>query len=162
MGAFCLNHAGIEQLTSRSLITAYFDLYLSPPHVTILRDRDSAVLLGGNIDELVRHQPSLRERVMSNVVRIFEEIKKRGQEFVQPEGEAGYGLLPAKKGGDDKMAVEQVDPEETQSAKDRKAEQKKRDEDGEKENDVTMAIDVFGRVSWFHPPGNHILARGRC
>ncbi|GAA5851451.1 hypothetical protein JCM3766R1_000331 [Sporobolomyces carnicolor] len=145
MGAFCLNHAGIEQLTSRSLITAYFDLYLSPPHVTILRDRDSAVLLGGNIDELVRHQPSLRERVMSNVVRIFEEIKKRGQEFVQPEGEAGYGLLPAKKDGDDKMAVEQVDPEETQSAKDRKAEQKKRDEDGEKENDVTMAIDVFGR-----------------
>ncbi|GAA6006127.1 hypothetical protein JCM11491_002040 [Sporobolomyces phaffii] len=145
MGAFCLNQAGIDQLNSRTIITAYFDLYLSPPHVTILRDRDSAVLLGGNIDELVRHQPSLRERVMSNIVRIFEEIKKRGQEFVQPEGEAGYGLLPAKK-GDDAMAVEEpVDAEETQSAKDRKAEQKKRDEDGEKENDVTMAIDVFGR-----------------
>ncbi|GAA5975362.1 hypothetical protein JCM5350_006450 [Sporobolomyces pararoseus] len=144
MGAFCLNHAGIEQLTSRSLIKAYFDLYLSPPHVTILRDRDSAVLLGGNIDELVRHQPSLREGVMSNIVRIFEEIKKRGQDFVQPEGEVGYGLLPTKK-GDDAMAVEEVDAEETQSAKDRKAEQKKRDEDGEKENDVTMAIDVFGR-----------------
>ncbi|GAA5906785.1 E3 ubiquitin-protein ligase TOM1 [Sporobolomyces salmoneus] len=145
MGAFCLDQAGIEQLTSRSLITAYFDLYLSPPHVTILRDRDSAVLLGGNIDELVRHQPSLRERVMSNIIRVFEEIKKRGQEFVQPEGEVGYSLLPAKK-GDDEMAIEEADStEQTQSAKDRKAEQKKRDEDGEKENDVTMMIDVFGR-----------------
>lgn len=82
---------------------------------------------------------------MSNIMRIFDELKKRGQAFVQPEGEAGYGLLPAKK-GDDAMAVEENSAEETQSAKDRKAEKKKAEEDGEKENEITMAIDVFGRV----------------
>ncbi|GAA5939453.1 E3 ubiquitin-protein ligase TOM1 [Sporobolomyces koalae] len=144
MGAFCLNHAGIEQLTSRSIITAYFDLYLSPPHVTVLRDRDSAVLLGGNIDELVRHQPSLKERVMSNIKRVFEEIRVRARAFEQPADEPGYGLMPAKK-ADEAMAVEETEVGETQSAKDRKAEKKKREEDGERENDVTMAIDVFGR-----------------
>jgi len=145
--AFCLNQVGIDQLKSRNLITAYFDIYLSPPHIDLLRDRDSAVVLGGNVDELVRHQSSLREGVMSNIMRIFDELKKRGQEFVQPEGEAGYGLLPAKK-GDDAMTIEENSAEETQSAKDRKAEKKKAEEDGEKENEVTMAIDVFGRVSF--------------
>ncbi|GAA6062543.1 hypothetical protein JCM10212_004309 [Sporobolomyces blumeae] len=147
IGAFCLNHAGITQLTNRTLIAAYFDIYLSPPHVDLLRDRDSAVLLGGAIDELVRHHPPLRERVMNNVMHIFEELKKRGQAFVQPEGEAGYGLMPARK-ADDAMAVEAdaaSEKQETQSAKDRKAEKKKAEEDGEKENEVTMAIDVFGR-----------------
>lgn len=84
---------------------------------------------------------------MSNIMRIFDELKKRGQGFAQPEGEAGYGLLPAKK-GDDAMTIEENLAEETQSAKDRKAEKKKAEEDGEKENEVTMAIDVFGRVSF--------------
>ncbi|GAA5983784.1 hypothetical protein JCM5350_002394 [Sporobolomyces pararoseus] len=56
---------------------------------------------------------------------LFESSKRSRnivKSFVQPEGEVGYGLLPTKK-GDDAMAVEEVDADETQSAKDRKAEQ---------------------------------------
>ncbi|GAA5961735.1 hypothetical protein JCM21900_000844 [Sporobolomyces salmonicolor] len=165
VGAFCLNQAGLTQFTSRSLISSYFAIFLSPAHVDLLRDRDSAVLLGGAIDELVRHHPTLRDRVMESITHVFEEIKQKGEAFVPPEGEQGYGLMPAK--SDEAMAVDeqtgashQAEASESQTAaassiaedlqmqdqaaKDKEKE-KRKEEEGPKENDVTMAIDVFGR-----------------
>ncbi|GAA6015032.1 hypothetical protein JCM10207_008710 [Rhodosporidiobolus poonsookiae] len=166
IGAFCLNQAGLDQFSSRPLIDKYFTIFTSSPHADLLRDRDSALVIGTAMDELVRHHPTLRDRVMKVIMRVFEDIKAMGEKFVPPEGEAGYTLQPAtvaKDGqpaqGGEAMAVDQAaghpQPEaststagaaDEQAAKDAEAEKEKRKEaELPKENEVTIAIDVFGR-----------------
>ncbi|GAA5823738.1 hypothetical protein JCM11251_003273 [Rhodosporidiobolus azoricus] len=162
IGAFCLNSTGLDEFTARPLISHYFSVFTSPAHAELLRDRDSALVIGSAIDELVRHHPTLRDRVMQAIMGVFVEIKRLGQAFVPPEGEQGYGLVSAKQAAEaaetekgkekereaeamavDKAAEGDVQMQE-QVAKEREKERKLKEEEG-KENDVTIAIDVFGR-----------------
>ncbi|GAA5889291.1 hypothetical protein JCM6882_000697 [Rhodosporidiobolus microsporus] len=162
IGAFCLNTAGINEFTERPLISQYFSVFTSPSHAELLRDRDSALVIGSAIDELVRHHPTLRERVMQAIMGVFAEMKRMGEAFVPPQGEQGYGLVSAaeaaaavekekakeKEREAEAMAVDAAVAGDVQMqeqvAKEREKEKKLKEEEG-KENDVTIAIDVFGR-----------------
>lgn len=187
IGAFCLNSAGLNDFTSRNLITSYFSIFTSPSHAELLRDRDSALVMGSAIDELIRHHPTLRERVKVAIMEVFGRLKEMGEKFEVKTGEEGYGLVRAgekaererkdkeeeleKEKGKGKegeaMALDapaaysaadaaaprvagadvpmQGGAESEEAAKQREKEKQKEDEFG-KENEVTIAIDVFGRV----------------
>ncbi|GAA5942817.1 hypothetical protein JCM10213_002959 [Rhodosporidiobolus nylandii] len=165
IGAFCLNQAGLNEFTERNLIPKYFAVFTSPKHNELLRDRDSALVIGSAIDELIRHHPTLREPVMKSIMQVFGDIKALGEKFVPPEGEQGYTLLPAssapageQKEGNEAMAVDTAAAPaapagsgdrdvqmQDEATGEREKEQKKKEEEQGKENEVTIAIDVFGR-----------------
>ncbi|GAA6003447.1 E3 ubiquitin-protein ligase TOM1 [Rhodotorula paludigena] len=167
VGAFCLNAAGLTQFTERNLVPKYFAIFTSPDHFELLRDRDSAVVIGSAIDELVRHHPTLRETVMGAIMRVFEDLKAWGDKFVPPEGEQGYALVaaPADKGKASAEGGADVHMQEGEGAqasttttaaapataaaaqddKEKKDDKEKRKEEELKDNEVTNAIDVFGR-----------------
>ncbi|KAF9935205.1 hypothetical protein FBU30_006290 [Linnemannia zychae] len=64
-GAICLNSAGLEMFTKDFDIKKFFDVFISIPHVRAFQDSDIASTLGVSVDELVRHQPSLKPKVMT-------------------------------------------------------------------------------------------------
>jgi len=173
IGAFCLNQAGLTQFAERDLVATYFRIFTSPDHFELLRDRDSAVVIGTAIDELVRHHPSLRDSVMKSMMQVFEDIKVWGAKFVPPEGEQGYTLLPAAAvaapvaaaDGKGKEKESEVDVQmgegpgagtgggevgggaaASAEAAAASSDKDKKKEDEFKDNEVTNAIDVFGRV----------------
>ncbi|KPV73687.1 uncharacterized protein RHOBADRAFT_16819 [Rhodotorula graminis WP1] len=151
IGAFCLNQAGLAQFAERDLVPTYFRIFTSPSHFELLRDRDSAVVIGTAIDELVRHHPTLRDEVMKAMMQVFEDIKAWGAKFVPPEGEQGYTLLPAAAAaaaaaapGVDEGKGKQRETEPDAAAASASDKDKKK-EDEFKDNEVTNAIDVYGR-----------------
>jgi E3 ubiquitin-protein ligase HUWE1 len=196
IGAFCLNSTGLNDFTSRPLIASYFSIFTSPSHTELLRDRDSALVMGTAIDELIRHHPTLRERVKEAIMEVFGRLKEMGEKFERKEGEEGYGLLLAgqkeakelkdkeekekeekgkgKEGeamsvdapavpsavaaaGTGAGAPEEIDEEERK----RREKEKQKEEDFGKENEVTIAIDVFGRVRLFLPLFSILLSSHR-
>ncbi|GAA5986703.1 hypothetical protein JCM10908_003863 [Rhodotorula pacifica] len=153
IGAFCLNQAGLDHFLTRDLISKYFAVFTSPAHYELLRDRDSAVNLGAAIDELVRHHPTLKARILDAIFDSFVEFKRMGAEYVPPASESGYNLQPptvaGAAGASEDVAMqegatpvtEQASVEGSDKAKDRT----KVEDDKTKDNEVTNAIDVFGR-----------------
>ena len=152
IGAFCLNQAGLDHFLTRDLIAKYFAVFTSPAHYVLLRDRDSAVNLGSAIDELVRHHPTLKAKMLDTIFSIFVEFKRMGSDYVPAASESGYNLQPTASATTTTTAATSEDvamqeaaaqgTEEEQATKDKK----KADEEKTKDNEVTNAIDVFGRV----------------
>ncbi|KAF9909831.1 hypothetical protein EC991_008002 [Linnemannia zychae] len=66
-GAICLNAAGLEMFTKEFDIKKFFDIFTSVPHVRAFQDSDIASTLGVSMDELVRHQPTLKPKVMTEL-----------------------------------------------------------------------------------------------
>jgi E3 ubiquitin-protein ligase HUWE1 len=158
IGAFCLNQAGLDHFLTRDLIAKYFAIFTSPAHYELLRDRDSAVNLGSAIDELVRHHPTLKAKILDTIFSIFVEFKRMGAGYVPPASESGYNLKPTTSadatstttaaGSSEDVAMQEgaaQGTEEEQATKDKK----KAEEEKTKDNEVTNAIDVFGRVRAF-------------
>ncbi|GAA5993716.1 hypothetical protein JCM10908_001345 [Rhodotorula pacifica] len=148
IGAFRLNQAGLDHFLTRDLIAKYFAVFTSPTHYELLRDRDSAVNFGAAIDELVRHHPTLKAKILDAIFDIFLEFKRMGAEYVPPASESGYNLqLPAAASEDVAMqegaapVTEQASAEGSDEAKDKK----KAEDEKTRDNEVTNAIDVFGR-----------------
>uniref|UniRef100_V5ED17 UBA domain-containing protein n=1 Tax=Kalmanozyma brasiliensis (strain GHG001) TaxID=1365824 RepID=V5ED17_KALBG len=97
IGAICLNQAGLDLYNSRPLIPKLFSLFTSERHSKVFQDRDNANAFGAAIDELMRHQPSLKPLVMESIMKTLDEIQQMGRTFVLPEdakARAAYGLLP--------------------------------------------------------------------
>lgn len=158
IGAFCLNQAGLDQLLARPLVDKYFEIFTSREHVELLRDRDSAVILGSSIEELIRHHPALKEKLMKGIHGVLQALRANGEIFVVPDGEEGYGLVAASTARDVPMqeaaaATEQATgagqeqgPDQARQEQDAKDKDKKKEEEEFKNNEATDAIDVFGRV----------------
>ena len=91
IGALCLNAPGLAEFNERQIVHRYFDMFTSERHVKTLNERDNAAMLGGAIDELTRHHPTLKEPTMKAIVRVFEQIREQGRAFT-PESQEGYGL----------------------------------------------------------------------
>ncbi|GAA5986987.1 hypothetical protein JCM10908_000979 [Rhodotorula pacifica] len=153
IGAFCLDQAGLEHFLTRDLISKYFAVFNSPAHYELLRDRDSAVNLGAAVDELVRHHPTLKVKILDAIFDIFVEFKRMGAGYVPPASESGYNLQPPTAAGaagasEDVAMQEGAAPataeamaEGSEEAKDKK----KAEDENTEDNEVTNAIDVFGR-----------------
>jgi E3 ubiquitin-protein ligase HUWE1 len=75
-GAICLNAPGLEMFKDFKL-KSFFDLFTSESHVRAFQDSELASNLGMSVDELVRHQPSLRTSVMSEINTMLEGVLER-------------------------------------------------------------------------------------
>lgn len=79
LGALCLNEVGLKQLNERQAISVIFSVFTSERHARILRDRDHASVVGSTIDELIRHQPSLKKTVLDATLGFLNEIHRIGK-----------------------------------------------------------------------------------
>ncbi|KAK5816821.1 hypothetical protein F5H01DRAFT_405347 [Linnemannia elongata] len=73
-GAICLNSAGLMMFKESFDLKRLFDIFTSIPHVRAFQDNDGASNLGMTVDELVRHQPSLKPTVLTAVIAMLEQV----------------------------------------------------------------------------------------
>jgi E3 ubiquitin-protein ligase HUWE1 len=78
-GAICLNPAGLEALNAAKPFRKFFEVFTSADHVRCLLDDDIATLLGGSLDELIRHHPTLKDDALEGIVHLLERIVVLGQ-----------------------------------------------------------------------------------
>ncbi|KAF9998708.1 hypothetical protein BGZ65_005821, partial [Modicella reniformis] len=73
-GAICLNAPGLEMFNKDFKLKTFFNIFTSEPHIRAFQDSDLASNLGVSVDELVRHQPSLKSTVMNEVNAMLEGV----------------------------------------------------------------------------------------
>ncbi|XP_055882443.1 E3 ubiquitin-protein ligase HUWE1-like isoform X4 [Biomphalaria glabrata] len=85
--ALCLNARGLEAFVACKPFDRLFKVLLSPDYLPAMRRRrssdtfgDTASNLGNAMDELMRHQPSLRTDATKAIIKLLEEICIMGQE----------------------------------------------------------------------------------
>ncbi|KAI9223619.1 hypothetical protein BC828DRAFT_402977 [Blastocladiella britannica] len=71
-GAFSLNTPGLDYVIESGAVLALVDLLKSPSHMKILAETESAQTVGGGVDELLRHQPDLKPRVLDRIVAVLD------------------------------------------------------------------------------------------
>lgn len=82
--ALCLNYRGLKSFVRLKPFERIFKIFLSPMYLQPMRRRrsdsmgDTASSLGNAMDELMRHQPSLRVNAIGAIIKLLEEICKLG------------------------------------------------------------------------------------
>jgi len=96
IGALCLNQAGLDQLAARqvTIVPKMVSVLVSDRHRKVLEEKEHATQLGAYVDELIRHQPSLKEPVLKAVLDVLARIKELGQVECSDD-ETVYHILPA-------------------------------------------------------------------
>ncbi|KNE60235.1 hypothetical protein AMAG_05647 [Allomyces macrogynus ATCC 38327] len=79
-GAASLNAAGLEYLTQSGAVGKLVNVFLSEPHVRTLCDGEHAAIIGGGMDELVRHQPTLKPQVVAAILDVLREMVATGKQ----------------------------------------------------------------------------------
>ncbi|KAJ1553896.1 hypothetical protein HK405_006594, partial [Cladochytrium tenue] len=77
-GAICLNQAGLDAFNEARPIPHYLEILTSEDDVHYLQDKDLPHLVGISMDELVRHQPSLKQGVMEAIIQVLRRIIELG------------------------------------------------------------------------------------
>jgi E3 ubiquitin-protein ligase HUWE1 len=97
IGALCLNEAGLKQFTDQcsDVFNKYFGTFLSEKHARILNERENAVIIGANFDELVRHHPSLKPAVLDAITKLLKDLYDQGKDY-SPEHAESYRLVQVK------------------------------------------------------------------
>ncbi|KAI0644511.1 hypothetical protein C8Q79DRAFT_912719 [Trametes meyenii] len=82
IGALCLNQVGQEQLTARpNIIPSIFSIFTSEEHQRVLQEKENAVLIGTSIEELIRHHPTLKDKVFVAVKATMAKIEELGKAY---------------------------------------------------------------------------------
>lgn len=83
--ALCLNTRGLACFAKYSPFDKLFKVLLSPVYLTAMKRRrssdpmgDTASNLGNAMDELMRHQPSLKTEATKSIIRLLEELVNMG------------------------------------------------------------------------------------
>lgn len=82
--ALCLNNAGLQAFQVRKPFEKIFRVLISPDYLPAMRRRkadlanDTATNLGNSMDELMRHQPSLRADVVTAIINLLKELCELG------------------------------------------------------------------------------------
>lgn len=92
IGALCLNPAGLADFNNRPIISRFFKIFSSEKHVRILQDRDNGNMIGASFDELIRHHPTLKDKVMEATMEALAAIRDQGRAFVPEKDGEGYNL----------------------------------------------------------------------
>ncbi|WFD20690.1 HECT-type E3 ubiquitin transferase [Malassezia caprae] len=92
IGALCLNETGLHQMTSQPIVPRVLRALTDARYHRVLLDRDNANIFGTAVDELVRHHPSLKEGVQSELVRLLEGLVASGHAFHLPTEPAARAL----------------------------------------------------------------------
>ncbi|KAE8267144.1 hypothetical protein A4X09_0g5202 [Tilletia walkeri] len=93
IGALSLNQTGLDMFTSRPIIAKLLSLFTSERHIKVLQDEESAASFGSAVDELVRHQPSMKDAVFAGINAIFDRILEVGSSYTPPEHQRAYYSL---------------------------------------------------------------------
>ncbi|KAG8721954.1 hypothetical protein FRC08_008650 [Ceratobasidium sp. 394] len=95
IGALCLNQAGQNQFNEhKSVMPTFFSIFTSEPHIKVLLEKDNANAIGGAVDELVRHHPTLKDVVFESIVGTLQKIEDLGNAFQVPKDqESLYRLI---------------------------------------------------------------------
>jgi E3 ubiquitin-protein ligase HUWE1 len=150
----CLNQAGQEQFSSQArIIPSIFAIFTSERHLKVLSEKDNAVIFGTAIDELIRHHPTLKDRVFSAISDVFRKIEEIGQGYVDDKDvESHYRLVLVSNESQPEARMEvtesssaAVEGTETPEAV-MEGEQSKQDPS---DNIVVAFIDVMSRVRCF-------------
>ncbi|KAI9145613.1 hypothetical protein BKA69DRAFT_1111416 [Paraphysoderma sedebokerense] len=91
-GAICLNSAGLAEFNKLSPMENFFSVFSSVEHVKAMNEGDVAALLGGGIDELIRHHPSLRDSIMTSVMTMLKRVRDICRDYVPPKDQEDIGL----------------------------------------------------------------------
>lgn len=113
-GAICLNAQGLQMFQEQSPIHNYLMLFASPLGLKHLVDNDVPSIIGGNVDELIRHHPGLREGVLLQVIELFDFLcSSSSQYFVESETRLHPtdGSPPDTSAGASKVAEQKSDAE---------------------------------------------------
>ncbi|UYV80320.1 HUWE1 [Cordylochernes scorpioides] len=85
--ALCLNARGLQAFTELAPFQKVFRVLISPEYLGAMRRRrtsdpmgDTASNLGNAMDELMRHQPSLRADAMGAIIKLLEELATMGRD----------------------------------------------------------------------------------
>lgn len=85
--ALCLNQRGLASFMRRKPFERIFKVLLSSTYLSAMRRRrsadplgDTASNLGNAMDELMRHQPSLKADAMAAIVKLLEELCVMGRD----------------------------------------------------------------------------------
>lgn len=82
--ALCLNNAGLRAFQARKPFESLFRALISQEYLPAMRRRkadlanDTATNLGNSMDELMRHQPSLRADVVAAIINLLRELCELG------------------------------------------------------------------------------------
>ncbi|KAG8764160.1 hypothetical protein FRC11_003016 [Ceratobasidium sp. 423] len=86
IGALCLNQTGLTQFNEhKAIMPTFFSIFTSEPHIKILLEKDNANAIGGAVDELVRHHPSLKDVVFESIAGTLQKIESLGNSFPIPK-----------------------------------------------------------------------------
>lgn len=84
IGALCLNESGLRLLMESGIVARILRILNDTRFHGILLDHDCANAFGGSIEELVRHHPSLKEGVLTEVVHVVGRIVTEARTFTPP------------------------------------------------------------------------------
>lgn len=91
MGALSLNQAGQNLLQARSnVINLVFRVFTSDVHIIALQEKSNANLIGGDVDELVRHHPWLKPSIFTAITSTLSQIEEAVERYVPKAGMEGY------------------------------------------------------------------------
>lgn len=94
MGALSLNQAGQNLLQARSnVINLVFRVFTSDVHIIALQEKSNANLIGGDVDELVRHHPWLKPSIFTAISSTLGQIEEAIKQYVPKVGMEGYFRL---------------------------------------------------------------------
>ncbi|CAE7209973.1 unnamed protein product [Rhizoctonia solani] len=86
IGALCLNQSGLNQFNEhKAVMPTFFSMFTSEPHIKVLLEKDNANAIGGAVDELVRHHPSLKDAVFESILGTLQKIESLGNSFQIPK-----------------------------------------------------------------------------
>ncbi|KAF2201941.1 hypothetical protein GQ43DRAFT_480293 [Delitschia confertaspora ATCC 74209] len=81
-GAICLAEAGMKLFQSSSALSSFFEIFESPEHIKALdTDTDMPTMIGNSFDELVRHHPALKTKVLVSLDRMIRRVVKRLSDY---------------------------------------------------------------------------------
>lgn len=111
VGALCLNQAGLDIFGAEPIIPKLLSLLTSERHIKVLSDQDNVTVFGASIDELTRHQPTMKQSVIEGLVDVLKQIQKAGNAYELPSVEdvSAYHLSKAEQSSFEKLQTTRAD-----------------------------------------------------
>jgi E3 ubiquitin-protein ligase HUWE1 len=86
-GAICLAESGMKLFQSSTALKRFFEIFESPAHIKALdADTEMPTMIGNSFDELVRHHPPLKARVLSCLSELIARVVHLCAEKAEKEG----------------------------------------------------------------------------
>lgn len=124
IGAICLNASGLQStLDHFSVVSNMIKVAIGWTVDSDAGERDQVASIGASLDELVRHHPGLRPKVLETVVSVFKDAIADAEQFKPPLAEVNeYTAEPAPASEETAMEVESPKSEKadkTEASKDK-------------------------------------------